>query len=69
MISYDYVIEDGGDGSAHVVYFANKAAYDLFMDLVDEQYILDDGVLRVIGEISPDQLWDEEKVQMYRGDY
>lgn len=69
MISYDYVIEDGGDGSAHVVYFSNKAAYDLFMDLVDEQYILDDGVLRVIGEISPDQLWDEEKVQMYRGDY
>lgn len=69
MISYDYVVEDCGDGSAHVIYFFNKAAFDLFMDLVDDQYILDNGVVRVIGEIYSDDLWDVEKVKEFRGDF
>lgn len=69
MISYDYVIEDGGDGSAHVIYFYNKEAFDLFMELVDDQYILGSGVLRVVGELYSAELWNVEKVQEYRGDY
>lgn len=67
MISYDYVIEDCGDGSSCLRVFFNKQAFDLYMEKMEEinqdHYITDSGFLRVEGNIFIGDLYTEKDVE------
>ncbi|UZV39670.1 hypothetical protein APT65_00067 [Trabzonvirus APT65] len=56
MISYNYAIEDGGDGYSCIRIFANKKAFDYYMEFLEEAYVSDTGVIRVEGHIYQDDL-------------
>lgn len=59
MISYDYAIEAGCDGCSCIRVFANKIAFDYYMEFIEdggEAYVSDTGVIRVEGHIYQDDL-------------
>lgn len=59
MISYDYAIEDSGDGYSCIRIFANKIAFDYYMEFIGdggETYVSDTGVIRVEGHIYQSDL-------------
>ena len=64
MKEYNYVTVDGQDGSAHTLFFPSKVESDLWDELNGEQeYELDSGIIRVIGELDPRELTTEADIR------